>query len=94
MFREFDSDYYKPTRTDDEFAGKKKTFNIRAKEIDIKIYHLKTHPACDIVATSHIGLIQVETSRTMLRRHHEVATGTSMRQTYLRRLCDVSLVHE
>ena len=45
-----------------------------------------THPACDVVATSHLGLIQVETSRTMLRRHHEVATGASMRRTYLRRL--------
>ena len=54
----------------------------------------RTHPACDVVATSHLGLIQVETSRTMLIRYHDVATGTSMRHTYLRRLCDVSLVHE
>ena len=28
----------------------------------------------------------------MLRRHHDVATGTSLRRTYFRRLCDVSLV--
>ena len=33
-------------------------------------------------------------SRTMLRHHHDVATGTSIRQTYLRRLCDVSLVRK
>ena len=46
----------------------------------------QTHPACDVVATSHLGLIQVETSRTMLRRHRDVATGTSMRRTYFRRL--------
>ena len=52
------------------------------------------HPACDVVATSYLGLIKVETSRTMPRRYHDVATGTSMRRTYLRRLCDVSLVHE
>ena len=60
-------------------------------DIEVKI---STHLACDVVATSHLGLILVETSRTMLRRHHDVATGTSMRRTYLRRLCDVSLVHE
>ena len=41
LFREFESDYYKPIRTDDSFAGKKITLNIRAKEIDMKIYHLK-----------------------------------------------------
>ena len=42
LFREFDSDYYKPIRTDDGFAGKKIiTLNIRLKEIDMKIYHLK-----------------------------------------------------
>ena len=51
----------------------------------------QTHPTCDVAATSHLGLIYVETSRTMLRCHHDVATGTSMRRTYLRRLCDVSL---
>ena len=50
------------------------------------------HPTCDVVAASHLGLIQVETPWTMLRRHHDVSTGTLMRQTYLRRLCDVSLV--
>ena len=42
LFREFESDYYKPIRTDDSFAGRKKiTLNIRAKEIDMEIYHLK-----------------------------------------------------
>ena len=42
LFKEFDSDYYKPIRTDDGFAGKKIiTLNIRLKEIDMKIYHLK-----------------------------------------------------
>ena len=35
-----------------------------------------THPTCDVLATSHLGLIKVETSRNMLRRHHDVATGT------------------
>ena len=41
-FREFVSDYYKPIRTDDGFAGKKiVTLNIRVKEIDMKINHLK-----------------------------------------------------
>ena len=42
MFREFDSDYYKPIRNDDGFAGKKIVIlNKRAKEIDMKICHLK-----------------------------------------------------
>ena len=42
LFKEFYSDYYKPIRTDDGFAGKKIiTLNIRLKEIDMKIYHLK-----------------------------------------------------
>ena len=42
LFREFDSDYYKAIRTNDGFAGKKIiTFNVRAKGIDMKIYHLK-----------------------------------------------------
>ena len=34
------------------------------------------HPACDVVATSHLGVIYVEMSQTMLRRHHDVTTGT------------------
>ena len=51
-------------------------------------------PGMHVVATSHLGLISVETSRTMLRRHRGVSTGTSMRLTYLRRLCDVSLVRK
>ena len=46
-------------------------------DIEVKI---STHLACDVVATSHLGLILVETLRTMLRRHHDVATGTSMRR--------------
>ena len=42
LFREFDSDYYTPIRTHDDFTGKKIIIlNIRAKEIDMKIYHLK-----------------------------------------------------
>ena len=42
LFRECDSDYYKPIRTDDGFVGKKIiTLNIRVKQIDMKIYHLK-----------------------------------------------------
>ena len=53
----------------------------------------RTHPAWDVVATSHLGLIKVGTSWNMLRRHYDVATGMWMRRTYyLRRLCDVSLV--
>ena len=47
------------------------------------IERLETHPACDVVATSHFGLIQVGTSRTTLRRHHDVATDTLMSQTFL-----------
>ena len=50
-----------------------------------------SHLACNVVATSQLGLIQVETSQTMLRCHRDIATGTSMRRIYLRRLCDVSL---
>ena len=34
------------------------------------------HLACDVVATSHLGLVLVKTSRTMLRPHHDVETGT------------------
>ena len=35
LFREFDSDYYKPIRTDDGFAGKKIiTSNMRVNMID------------------------------------------------------------
>ena len=30
--------------------------------------------------------------QTMLRHHQDVATGTSIKRTYLRRLCDVSLI--
>ena len=42
LFRECDSDYYKPIRTDDCFVEKKIiTLNIRVKQIDMKIYHLK-----------------------------------------------------
>ena len=42
LFRGFDRDYYKPIRTNDGFAGKKvMTSNIKAKEIDMKIYHLR-----------------------------------------------------
>ena len=53
---------------------------------------LLSYLACDVVVTSQLGLIQVGTSPTNLRRHHDVATGTLMRWTYLRRLCDTSLV--
>ena len=35
-----------------------------------------TNSACGIVATSHFGLTLVDTSRTMLRPHHNVATCT------------------
>ena len=52
------------------------------------------HPACDVVAKCHLGLIYVETLRIMLRRHHDLATGTSFRRTYFRCLCNVSLVRE
>ena len=42
LFRGFDRDYYKPIRTNNGFAGKKvMTSNIKAKEIDMKIYHLR-----------------------------------------------------
>ena len=42
LFKELYSDYYKPIRTDDGFAGKKIIrLNITVKEIDMKIYHLK-----------------------------------------------------
>ena len=42
LFKEFDSNYYKPIRTDDGFAGKKIiTLNKRVKGIIMKIYHLK-----------------------------------------------------
>ena len=37
-------------------------------------------------------LMKVELSLSMLRRHHDVVTGISMRQTYLRCFCDVPLV--
>ena len=30
-----------------------------------------TNPACDVVATSHFYLIQVETSQATFRRYHE-----------------------
>ena len=43
---------------------------------------LLSNPACDVVATSHLGLIWVETSQTMLRPHHDIATGTWIRRTY------------
>ena len=51
-----------------------------------------THPACAVEGNSHLGLIEVEMSRTILRCHHDAATGTLMRRTYLRRLYNVSLV--
>ena len=42
LFKEFDSDYYKPIRTMMVLLGKKIiTLNIRTKKIDRKIYHLK-----------------------------------------------------
>ena len=44
-----------------------------------------------ISATSHLSLISVWTLRTMLRRYHDVVTGATTRQIYLRRLCDVLL---
>ena len=47
------------------------------------------HPACDVIATSHLGLIQVGTLLTMLRLHRYITICTAMRRTYLRRLCDV-----
>ena len=34
------------------------------------------HLAYNVVGTSHLGLIQVGTSRATLRRHHDVAIGT------------------
>ena len=34
-----------------------------------------SHPACDVVATSHLGLKQVEMSQTIVKCHHDVATG-------------------
>ena len=43
LFQEFDRDYYKPIRTDNSFDGKKIAIqNIRAKEIDMKIFHQKS----------------------------------------------------
>ena len=44
-----------------------------------------------ISATSHLSLISVWTLRTMLWRYHDVVTGATTRQIYLRRLCDVLL---
>ena len=71
---------------------------IRVKLSKMQLNKLKsagiTQTTCDDVATSHLGLIYVGTSRTMLRRHHDVATGTSMRRTYLRYLCNVSLIRK
>ena len=37
-----------------------------------------TQLAYDVVATSHLGLIQVEMSRTMLSCLHDVATETDL----------------
>ena len=68
-------------------------YNFKNIDYDIEV-KISAHVASDVVATSHVGLILVETSQTMLRRHHDVATGTSIRQTYLRRLCAVSLVRK
>ena len=69
---------------------------LRVKLSNIQLNKLKsagiTQTTCDIVATSHLGLIYVGTARTMLRRHHDVAIGTSMRRTYLRQLCNISLI--
>ena len=50
-----------------------------------------TQQAYDVVATSHLGLIQVEMSWTILSRHHDVATGTWMRRTYIWRRNDVPI---
>ena len=55
------------------------------------VHRQLSHPACDVAATSHFGLIYVGTSRTTLRRHHDVATDTSMNRTFLGRRQDVSL---
>ena len=42
LFKELDSDYYKPIRTDGGFAGRNNYYiDIRVKEIDMKIYRLK-----------------------------------------------------
>ena len=42
LFREFDSDYYKPIRTDDGFAGKKIiTSNMRVNMIQIDRYDMR-----------------------------------------------------
>ena len=42
LFREFDSDYYKPIRTNDGFAVKKNNYiECKSKGDDMKIYHLK-----------------------------------------------------
>ena len=42
LFKELDSDYYKPIRTDGGFAGRNNNYiDIRVKEIDMKIYSLK-----------------------------------------------------
>ena len=60
-----------------------------------KAFNIAKNPTClawSIIATSHLGLIWVETSRTTLRQHHDVATGTWKGGIYRRRLCDVSLV--
>ena len=45
---------------------------------------LRATPTCDVEATSHLSLMEVETSGTILRPHLEVASGTEMRRTYLR----------
>ena len=37
---------------------------------------INSHLAFDVVATSHLGLINLETSWAMLRHYHGVATGT------------------
>ena len=42
LFKQFDRDYYKPIKTDDDFGRSKIiTQNIRVEEIDQKIYHHK-----------------------------------------------------
>ena len=40
-----------------------------------------THPACKVVYTFYLGFIS-RPKWTMLRRHDDVTTGTSMRRTY------------
>ena len=78
-----------------KFRSIVKDLSIRCRKLNISLIQtlqITWNQACNVGVTSHLGLIYLKKSWAILRRHHDVTTGTSMRRAYLRHLCDILLV--